>query len=63
MKKIINLIAAFFLIPLALFAAKKPYWKDLNVYSINANTERTELIFWSKADDALKKNLRQVKII
>lgn len=30
-----------------------PYWKDMDVFSVNAGTERTELVFWSDADDAM----------
>ena len=34
-------------------SAQQPEWKNLDVFSVNAETERTELIFWSDAKDAM----------
>ncbi|MDE5732230.1 MAG: beta-galactosidase, partial [Bacteroidales bacterium] len=34
-------------------SAQQPEWKNLDVFSANAETERTELIFWSDAKDAM----------
>ena len=34
-------------------SAEVPHWKNLDVFSVNAETERTELIFWSDWKEAL----------
>lgn len=49
------LAAAFF----SAAAEQVPNWKNLDVYSVNAETERTELIFWSTWQDALSKDFEQ----
>ncbi len=58
MKQITKLLALLFVFP-TIIAAKPPYWKDMKVFSLNANTERTELIFWSNQEDAVKKNFEE----
>ena len=40
-------------------SAQTPKWKDLNVYSVNAETERTEIIFWNNESDALEKDFEK----
>ena len=40
-------------------SAQVPNWKNLDVYSVNAETERTELIFWSDWHDALTEGFEQ----
>ena len=40
-------------------AQEVPHWKNLDVYSVNAETERTELIFHSNWEDALSKDFEQ----
>lgn len=39
--------------------AQKPYWKDLNVYSVNAETRRSELVFFTNASDALSRTFTE----
>ena len=43
-------VAAVFAVTVS---AQQPEWKNLDVFSVNAETERTELIFWSDAKDAM----------
>ncbi len=57
MKKIFVLMSAFMLACGAM--AQVPYWKNLDVYSVNAETERTELIFWDNEQDALAADFQQ----
>lgn len=40
-------------------SAQQPNWKNLEVYSVNAETERTELIFHPTWEDALSKDFEQ----
>lgn len=40
-------------------SAQVPEWKNLDVYSVNAETERTELIFWDNWQDALAEDFEQ----
>ena len=40
-------------------SVQNPYWKDLDVHSLNAETERTELIFWPSRDEALAEGFEQ----
>jgi beta-galactosidase len=40
-------------------AREVPHWKNLDVFSVNAETERTELIFHSSWEDALTKDFEQ----
>lgn len=40
-------------------AGTQPEWKNLDVFSVNAETERTELIFWPEASSALGGNFTQ----
>ena len=42
-----------------MLSAQKPNWKNLDIYSVNAETERTEMIFWSSWEDALSKDFEQ----
>lgn len=53
----ISLLAAAVLSSAA--AETLPNWKNLDVYSVNAETERTELIFWSSWQDALSKDFEE----
>lgn len=57
MKKIFVLMSAFMLACGAM--AQVPYWKNLDVYSVNAETERTELIFWDNEQEALAADFQQ----
>ena len=57
MKKIFVLMSAFMLACGAM--AQVPYWKNLDVYSVNAETERTELIFWDNEQEALAEDFQQ----
>ena len=43
----------------AVSMAQQPNWKNLDVYSVNAVTERTELIFHPTWEDALSKDFEQ----
>ena len=43
----------------AVAMAQVPNWKNLDVYSVNAETERTELIFWDNWQDALSQDFEQ----
>ena len=57
MKKIFVFMSALMLASGAV--AQVPYWKDLDVYSVNAETERTELIFWDNEQDAVAADFQQ----
>ena len=52
MKRISILLVSFFAM-VAGVSAEVPHWKNLDVFSVNAETERTELIFWSDWREAL----------
>lgn len=52
MKRISILLVSFFAM-VAGVSAEVPHWKNLDVFSVNAETERTELIFWSDWKEAL----------
>lgn len=43
----------------AVAMAQVPNWKNLDIYSVNAETERTELIFWDNWQDALSQDFEQ----
>ena len=36
-----------------------PYWQDINVTSVNAETRRTEVVYYADKKDALKKGFRE----
>jgi len=36
-----------------------PYWQDINVTSVNAETQRTEVVYYADKKDALKKGFRE----
>ncbi len=36
-----------------------PYWQDMQVTSVNANTKRTEVIYYASREDALSKGFRE----
>jgi len=57
MNKIILTLAAASLSLSA--AAQTPYWQDINTTSVNAQTKRTELIFFPSEQDAASKPLEQ----
>lgn len=40
-------------------SAQVPYWKDLDVFAVNSETERTEMIFWDNWEDALSQDFEQ----
>ena len=40
-------------------ASALPYWKDVSVTSVNAETQRTEVVWFADRADALKKGFRQ----
>lgn len=52
MKHISTVLVSFFAM-VAGVSAEVPHWKNLDVFSVNAETERTELIFWSDWKEAL----------
>ena len=43
---------------LLLLQAALPYWQDMQVTSVNADTRRTEVIYYAKREDALGKGFR-----
>ena len=45
-------------LPLAASAQNLPYWQDVNVTSVNAETQRTEVIWYADRADALARNFR-----
>ena len=45
-------------LPLAASAQNLPYWQDVNVTSVNAETQRTEVIWYADRADALSRNFR-----
>lgn len=58
MKKILTTLSVMALAA-AVSSAQVPNWKNLDVFSVNAETERTELIFHSNWEDALSKDFEQ----
>ena len=36
-----------------------PYWQDVQTTSVNANTQRTEVIYYTSKADALEKGFRE----
>ena len=46
-------------LPLAASAQSLPYWQDVNVTSVNAETQRTEAIWFADRADALSKGFRE----
>ena len=58
MKKILTTLSVMTLAA-AVSSAQVPNWKNLDVFSVNAETERTELIFHSNWEDALSKDFEQ----
>ena len=46
-------------LPLAASAQSLPYWQDMNVTSVNAETQRTEAIWFADRADALSKGFRE----
>ena len=47
------------LLPAAASAQSLSYWQDVNVTSVNAETQRTEAIWFANRADALKKGFRE----
>ena len=47
------------LLPAAASAQSLPYWQDINVTSVNAETQRTEAVWFANRADALKKGFRE----
>ena len=47
------------LLPAAASAQSLPYWQDVNVTSVNAETQRTEAVWFADRADALKKGFRE----
>lgn len=55
-----NILTTFLLAAAAAtLSAQQPNWKNLDVFSVNAETQRTELIFHSNWEDALSKDFEQ----
>ena len=46
-------------LPAAASAQSLPYWQDVNVTSVNAETQRTEAVWYGDRADALKKGFRE----
>ena len=46
-------------LPAAASAQSLPYWQDVNVTSVNAETQRTEAVWYADRADALKKGFRE----
>ena len=57
MKNIPILIAL--LLPVVSVAQNLPYWQDVDVTNVNAETRRTEAIWFASRADALSKGFRQ----
>ena len=55
MRKLSLLLALLF--PAAAAAQSLPYWQDVSVTSVNAETQRTEAVWFADRADALKKGL------
>ena len=48
-----------FALPLAASAQGLPYWQDMTVTSVNAETQRTEAVWFADRADALSKGVRE----
>lgn len=59
MKQILTVISLLAAVIASAAESQVPNWKNLDVYSVNARTQRTELIFWSSWEDALSKDFEQ----
>ncbi len=46
-------------LPLLLLLTTLPYWQDVQVCSVNAETRRTEVIYYAQREDALTKGFRE----
>ena len=57
MRNIPILLALLF--PIAAAAQSLPYWQDVDVTSVNAETRRTEAVWFANRADALSKGFRQ----
>ena len=57
MRRLPILLALLF--PAAASAQSLPYWQDVNVTSVNAETQRTENVWFADRSDALSKGFRQ----
>ena len=57
MRKLSLLLALLF--PAAAAAQSLPYWQDVSVTSVNAETQRTEAVWFADRADALKKGFRE----
>ena len=47
------------MLPVAATAQGLPYWQDVDVTSVNAETRRTEAIWFANRADALSKGFRE----
>ena len=54
----LSILPALFL-PAALWAQSLPYWQDMNITSVNAETRRTEAVWFADRADALSKGFRE----
>ena len=59
MKKSFILLASMLTGCLAAQAQELPYWQDTQTTSVNANTKRTEVIYYATREDALTKGFRE----
>ena len=57
MKNLLPLLAL--ILPVAATAQNLPYWQDVNVTSVNAETQRTESVWFADRADALRKGFRE----
>ena len=57
MRRLLILLSWVF--PAAAAAQSLPYWQDLAVTSVNAETQRTEAVWFASRTDALKKGFRE----
>ena len=57
MRRLLILLSLVF--PAAAAAQSLPYWQDVNVTSVNAETQRTEAVWFANRADALKKGFRE----
>ena len=58
MNKLLLAVAGL-LLAAAAPAQSLPYWRDMNVTSVNAQTQRTEVVYYASRKDALSKGFRQ----
>ena len=54
----LSILPALFL-PAALWAQSLPYWQDMTITSVNAETQRTEAVWFADRADALSKGFRE----